>query len=197
MNTRIDETSLAGAATEFETELARYEKITSELRRTPVTSEKTLQRTRRLLGECAECEQQLSVLLQQLLQAMNRARDRQQTCMQHSLDAASSLQSRANEFQELLERVAKLGQLARDVNEPVSIVNTSKEEGASTERMLAALNEVGARIDGTLREADSISAAATDGDWPEIAREVKNLKQQMQAARGRVMEAAQRMVSQN
>ena len=197
MSGRIDSTTLTGAASEFETELARYEKITAELKRTPVTSDKTLQRTRRLLSECAECEQRLSELLQQLLRAMNQRATDQQTYMQHSLEAANSLQSRAHEFQSLLERVTRLGELARDVNEPVSVVNANRAEGASTEQMLAALNEVGARIDGTLREAESIGAAADTGDWPEIAREVKSLSQQMQAARGRVREAAQRMVNEN
>src|SRR4051812_39798978 len=104
--------SLAEAAAAFERELEQYEKLTSELKRTPVRSEKTLQRTKRLLNESVECEQQLGILLQGLLVAMNCARDRQQVCMELALEAVQSVQTRALEFQTMLERVSDLGQKA-------------------------------------------------------------------------------------
>ena len=55
--------SLAAAAAEFERELARYEKISGELSRTTVRSQKTLSRTQKLLSESADCEEALGVRL--------------------------------------------------------------------------------------------------------------------------------------
>jgi len=105
---------LTAAAAAFEHELERYERLTSELGRTPVRSDKSLSRTKRLLSEAAECEEGLGRLLHGLLAAMQGARDKQQTSMERVLEAAHGVQTRASEFTALLERVAELGHKARD-----------------------------------------------------------------------------------
>src|SRR5207253_2518870 len=88
---------LTTAAIAFERELARYEQITAELRRTTVKSEKTLHRTKALLTECGECEQRLGEHLGMLVAAMNGSRDKQQVCMELSVDASERFRSRTAE----------------------------------------------------------------------------------------------------
>lgn len=180
---------LTAAAAAFERELQQYERITSELSRTTVRSQKTLSRTQRLLSESTQCEEALGVRLRALLEAMNGARETQQRCMEQTLASARGLQARANEFTALLERVAALGTQARETSEPAARVleqSTGPESGAD---LVRSLEELGDRMSGIIKEAEIIARDAEQGDWPDISRDVQGLKQQVQAAHGRVVQA--------
>jgi len=178
---------LTTAAAAFEQELARYEKVSLELKRTKVTSQKTLHRTQRLLGESVESEEELGVRLQALLEAMNGARQRQQTSMEMALAAAQELQTRAGMFTELLARVSALGQRARDAGGPVAQIVAEKASGGSADHILALLHEVSAQMSEIVGEANAIEQAATADEWPEIAKEVRSLRQQVQSAHAKVL----------
>lgn len=180
---------LAEAAAAFERELNQYARITAELNRTTVRSEKTLSRTQKLLVESTQCEETLGVRLRALLEAMNGARDTQQRCMEQTLEAARTLQSRANEFTALLERVAALGTRARETSEPAAAALAQSTNGDRDVDLVRSLEELGERMTTILSEADAIVHDADAGDWPDISRDVKNLKQQIQAAHGRVVQA--------
>jgi ABC-type transporter Mla subunit MlaD len=184
---------LSAAAAEFERELSRYEKISAELSRTPVRSHKTLARNQKLLSESAECEQALGVRLHALLEAMNGARDKQQHAMEQSLAAARSLESRATEFTALLERVAALGTQARETSEPaVQALEQSKAELTTSDQgsaLMRSLEALGDRMQAIIRESDAIAKDAETGDWPDVARDVQSLKQQVIAAHGKLVQA--------
>jgi chromosome segregation ATPase len=181
------EGALSAAAAAFEQELTQYEKVCAELRRTTVRSEKTLSRTRRLLVESTECEQALETRLQALLQAMNGTRDRQQACMEATLLAARQVSERATQFGELMARVAALGERTQEVSQPAAEVIAQAGGGAAS--ALPPLNQVAERMALVLSEADAIASSADEADWPEVAREVKNLRQQLHAAHAKVLEA--------
>jgi ABC-type transporter Mla subunit MlaD len=184
---------LTEAAAAFERELQQYERITSELNRTTVRSQKTLSRTQRLLIESTQCEEALGARLRDLLEAMNGARDTQQRCMEQTLASARGLQERANQFTALLERVAALGTRARETSEPAAKVleeSTGADQGVEIVR---SLEELGDRMTGIISEAETIARDAEEGDWPDISRDVKSLKQQVQAAHGRVVQACSSM----
>jgi hypothetical protein len=187
MATTQPQNPLTAAALAFEQELSRYEKICTELHRSKVTSQKTLTRTQRLLGESVECEEELGGKLRLLLEAMNGARDKQQTSMEWALAAAQDLQKRADMFSELLARVNALGEQARDISGPVAAIVAEKDAGASADRLLTLLHGVSAKMTDIIREATALEKAADDEDWPELAREVRSLKQQVQSAHGKVV----------
>jgi DNA repair ATPase RecN len=189
MTTPKSEGSLAEAAAAFERELANYEKLSLELARSPVRSEKTLTRARKVLGDAADSEAELGQLLQGLSQAMVQARDRQQACMARVQEAMQSAQTRANEFTALLERVAALGAKARDVNEPVTRVLAEKSGGGDPATILASLSEVDTRIQDVVKDAQAIFEDAQAHDWPEVAKDVKSLEQQVQSVRTKVKQA--------
>jgi len=180
---------LAEAAADFERELQRYEKISSELERTTVRSQKTLSRTQKLLGDAAECEDSLGQRLRALLEAMNGSRDTQQRCMEKTLAAARGLQTRANEFTALLERVAALSTRAREASEPAIVALTESNKGDQSSGLLGSLENLGDRMLGIIREAEQIGKDAESGDWPDIARDVGSLKQQVIAAHGKIVQA--------
>jgi len=180
---------LSAAAADFERELARYERISNELSRTTVRSQKTLSRTQKLLGESAECEDALGQRLRALLEAMNGARDTQQTCMEKTLGAAKNLQQRASEFTALLERVSALGAQARDTSEPAIQALTESAKGEQSSGLMSSLEELGDKMLNIVKEADAIEKDAVSGDWPDIARDVQSLKQQVIAAHGKIVQA--------
>lgn len=180
---------LAHAAAEFERELARYEKIAAELGRTPVRSQKTLVRTQKLLSESAECEQTLGARLRALLEAMNGARDKQQRSMEQTLAAARALETRASEFSALLERVSALGSRARETSEPAMQALADSKESEQGGLLIRSLEELGDRMQTIIHDADAIARDAETGDWPEVARDVQSLKQQVIAAHGKLVQA--------
>lgn len=187
---------LTEAAADFERELARYEKISNELGRTTVRSQKTLSRTQRLLTESAECEEALGQRLRKMLEAMNGSRDKQQVCMEQTLAAAKNLQTRANQFTALLERVTALGARARETSEPAIEALTESAKGQRDAGLLGSLEALGDRMLAIIREAEEISRDADQGDWPDIARDVQSLKQQIVSAHGRVVQATTAVGSQ-
>jgi chromosome segregation ATPase len=180
---------LSEAAADFERELARYEKISSELGRTQVRSQKTLSRTQKLLTESAECEEALGQRLRAMLEAMNGSRDKQQSCMEQTLAAAKNLQTRANEFTALLERVSALGTRARETSEPAIAALTESANGQRDQNLVGSLEALADRMLSIIRDAEVIEKDASAGDWPDIARDVQSLRQQINAAHGKVVQA--------
>ncbi|MDB4988036.1 MAG: hypothetical protein JWN04_3214, partial [Myxococcaceae bacterium] len=161
----------------------------SELSRTTVRSQKTLSRTQKLLTESAECEDALGQRLRAMLEAMNGSRDKQQSCMEQTLAAAKNLQTRANEFTALLERVSELGNRARETSEPAIEALSESANGGRGAALLSSLEQLGDRMLIIIRDAELIAKDADQGDWPDIARDVQSLKQQVISAHGRVVQA--------
>ena len=183
------------AASAFEEELTRYAELTAEIVRLPITSEKSLVRAKKALGETAECQMRLAKHLTGLMQAMDGARQTQQKLMTDTMDAAKQVQQRAGEFAGLMDRFGALGQRAREVNEPVAAVVARKSEGAPPAELLAGLRDVLARLEAIIAEAEGVAGDAAKTDWQDIAREADALKQQMQSARNKLLLAEKSVAS--
>jgi hypothetical protein len=187
---------LAGAADHFEQELARYERLAAELARTTVHSEKSLGRKRRLLEEFSESEAELGARLQALLAAIHGARERQQRGMETALAAATELRERAALFSELMAKVAALGERARNASQPAGPLLSQADDGEAGgsgreqdkmgAEVLAPLDHVSEQIHGVLLDADAIALSASEQNWPEVARDVKSLRQQLSSMHAKV-----------
>lgn len=184
---------LAAAATALENELRRYEETSAELERITLTSEKTLQRARKVLEECAAHQEKLATLLPEFAQAMQAAQAKQQECMEATARGTMRIKERFEDRMALLERVAALGQKAQDINGPVAAVVDGTGERTPAE-LLKTLEEVGARTEAGIAEAASVHEAAEGADWQDIARDTDALKQQLQSARNKLL-VAQRSVA--
>ena len=176
---------LARAADEFEQELARYERLSSELARTRIQSEKSLVRKRKLLEEFSEREAELGGRLKGILEAIHGARERQQRCLETALAAASELQERAAQFSELMAQVAALGERARDVSQPAGVLTAGADDKA-TAAVLEPLDQVKEQLAIGARDADSVALSAEQQDWPEVARDVRSLRQQLQSMQSKL-----------
>ena len=184
---------LAAAAAALENELRKYDETSTELQRLALTSEKTLQRARKVLEECAAHQERLATLLPEFAQAMQAAQTKQQECMEATAKGTNRIKERFEDRMALLERVAALGQKAQDINGPVAAVVDGPGERTPAE-LLKTLEDVGARTEAVIAEAASVHEAAEGADWQDIARDTDALRQQLQSARNKIL-VAQRSVA--
>ena len=186
-STKTPDGPLAAAAAALEGELRRYEETVAELQKLPLNSDKTLQRARKVLEECAGHQEKLAVLLPAFAQAMQQAQLRQQQCMDATAHGTDKIRTRFEARMALLERVAALGQQAQDINAPVAAVISAQVEERTPTELLKSLEDVGARTEAVIAEAEAVHKLAQDGDWQDIARDTDTLKQQLQSARNKVL----------
>jgi hypothetical protein len=188
-----DDLSLFQAAQNLEQELGRFEQLLIELGR-PVNSDKALHRARQHLEACSQCEARLAENLHAFAAAMRSMQARQQRCMEVVRTSAEHIQARHQERTALLERVANLGNRAREVSEPLTTVSEESWSNESPE-LLASMKEVGTRLEAVIDEADAVGASAAEADWTDIARDAQALKQQLQAVRNRVLLGQRKLAS--
>lgn len=186
---------LVKAATLLETELARYEENVNDAKRLEIGSEKGLQKSKTVLEACAATEQKMREHLQTFAAAMQEMQKRQQACVEETLATAKRIEERIHDRAALLERFGALGARAREVDEPVKAVMQAKADGAKDSELLGALAEVISRTDSVLEDAEAVAKDAQDRGWEDIGREAMALKQQLQSARNKVMQAQRDMAS--
>jgi hypothetical protein len=186
---------LVKAATLLEAELARYEEHVADAKKLEIASEKGLQKSKTVLEACAATEQKMREHLQGFAAAMQDMQKRQQACVDETLATAKRIEERIHDRAALLERFGALGVRAREVDEPVKAVMQAKADGAKDSELLGALAEVISRTDSVLEDAEAVAKDAQGRGWEDIAREAMALKQQLQSARNKVMQAQRDMAS--
>jgi hypothetical protein len=180
---------LVDAVTRFDAELRRYEALVDETARLKITSDKHVGRAHRALEECAEEEQRLVALLGEFVGAMRAAQGRQERAMAIRVQAAERVEQKIRSREELLARLGKLGELAREVSGAIAALFAGKP-GISREDVIGSLGEVDARTAPIVAEAESLRAAAEEAEWLDIARDADSFKQQLAAARKKMQTLA-------
>lgn len=194
-STKTPDGPLKAAAAALESEIRHYEETANELERLPLSSEKNLQRARKVLEECASHQEKLATLLPAFAAAMQAAQARQQQCMEVTARGTGRIETRFEERMALLQRVAALGQRAQEINQPALAAISLGDAEASVSELLASLDEVGARTDAAIAEADDVHRAAQEGDWVDIARDADSLRQQLRSARNKLLVAHRSVAS--
>ena len=184
-----DPTQLEQAAEGVEEELRRFEALADTVLRTPLDSEKNLERASKALREVAESDERLVAQLQKLVAAVGGIRDRQQEHARGVNARAEELQARTQAFQELLQRYAGLGRSAAELNAVVQDIAARRQKATSAEdnRALAgSLDALLERMGQVAEEAQGLATAATEQDFSDIARQADSLRQQLLSARNKM-----------
>ncbi|HVY32202.1 MAG TPA: hypothetical protein VHB79_36950 [Polyangiaceae bacterium] len=178
------DTPLLAAARALAEDVGRFEALSLELARQPLSSEKSLQRGRQALQACSEHEAKLAQSLRGFAEAMQAVQESQRQSMDRTAEAARRLQERQEQRAELERRVAQLGSQAREVSQPVASMVEAPGESPD---LLAPLAEVGRRLDAVIDDAGSVYELARQGEWNDLERETQSLREQLQALRNRVL----------
>jgi hypothetical protein len=178
------ESQLLAAARSLSDDLERFEKLTSELERLVINSDKTLQRAGRSLLECSEHETKLAESLRGFAIAMQAMQATQQRCMERAAAATERVRQRQAQRVQLQERLQLLSQKASEVSRPAASLPESSSP-ASTE-VLSPLQEIARRLELIIVEAAEVLELARKDEWADVERDTHSLEQQLQAAKNRV-----------
>jgi hypothetical protein len=179
--------NLAATAQSLESELRKIEEAVREADKVELTSDKALQKVRRLLETTSAHHLRLAELLRELVVAMQGAQGRMQESLDHAVAVSNRVAARAAERDELYARFAELGHRTRDLQEPVAVVLKAQASGAAADAVAQAVSVVIEAADVLVALAESLASDAKAGRWTDIAKEADGLRQQLLAARNKVM----------
>ena len=164
---------LSEAALALDRELRRFEELAEQARRLKLNTEKGLERATEALTRAAQSQDRIHGHVQDLVAAVAAARQKQESDARALMERAEEIAARRKEFAGVLERMSRLGGMARDVQEALKAGPASFEQVQS--RMQAIADEAG-QILGTAREKE----------MEDVARQAEVLQQQVLAAKNKV-----------
>lgn len=180
---------LVVAAEALETQLKRFEALAEQLRKTPLNSEKNLERASKLLRDVAEMDQQLNGSVSALVTAVTASRDRQHAQAEAVNAYAQELQNRAETFRALLERYGALGQSAAELNQRMQEFATRRSEAQTDEQnaeLVSTLDALSERMGQVAEEAQAVTRYAEEQDFSDVGRQADSLRQQILSARNKL-----------
>jgi len=125
------------------------------------------------LTRAAESQDKINANVQQLVAAVSVTRQKQESDAAALMKRAEEIAGRRKEFAEVLQRMAGLGLMAKEVQEAL-------KAGA------AAVDEVQSRMQRIADEAADIGRIAQEKEMEDVARQAEGLRQQILAARNKV-----------
>jgi hypothetical protein len=185
--------TLTTAAAGLETELRRYVELAAAAVRTPLTSEKTLERATKAMSEAAESEQRVLAQVAELAQAIATAREAQQSSTDALNAHRAAIGQRRTELDALLARFAALGEVAKTMNTAMQKIAGYKGDpypagapDAPEDGMQKALAEMAASMTVAAGHAQDLASEATAKEFEDIARQAESLRQQILAVKNRL-----------
>lgn len=180
---------LVAAAEALESQLTRFESLADQLHKSPLNSEKSLERASKLLRDVAEQDQVLNASVSALVAAVTAARDRQQTQAEAVNARAEELQQRAETFKSLLERYGELGKSAAELNQRMQEFAAKRAQAQTPEQnaeLIGTLDALNERMVQVADEAQSVTKLAEEQDFTDVGRQADSLRQQLLSARNKL-----------
>lgn len=180
---------LVAAAEALESQLTRFESLADQLHKSPLNSEKSLERASKLLRDVAEQDQVLNASVSALVAAVTAARDRQQTQAEAVNARAQELQQRAETFKSLLERYGELGKSAAELNQRMQEFAAKRAQAQTPEQnaeLIGTLDALNERMVQVAEEAQSVTKLAEEQDFTDVGRQADSLRQQLLSARNKL-----------
>ncbi|MFL5348941.1 MAG: hypothetical protein ACJ8AT_29430 [Hyalangium sp.] len=180
---------LVAAAEALDSQLTRFESLADQFHKTPLNSEKSLERASKLLRDVAEQDQVLNASVSALVAAVTGARDRQQKHAEAVNARAQELQQRAETFKSLLERYGALGQSAAELNQRMQEFAAQRAKAQTPEQnveILGTLDALNERMGQVAEEAQSVTQLADEQDFSDVGRQADSLRQQLLSARNKL-----------
>jgi hypothetical protein len=177
------------AAAALDEELRRYDALADEAKRSHIDSGKTLERAVRVVQESTAHNESVHQKLRGLVKEIEEARVRQVESLNVLLEAAKRAQARSEQYEALLKRFAALGETARRVNALAVEAEAKRLRGAPEAAILQGLDDVQTQMAAVAAEAEALLALATEQNWTDLERQADAVRQQVLAARNRLVAA--------
>lgn len=180
---------LTAAAEALDSQLRRFESLTEQFKKSPLNSEKSLEKASKLLRDVAEQDRVLNESVSALVAAVASARDRQQKNAEAVNEHAQYLEKRAETFKTLLERYGALGQSAAELNQRMQDFAAKRAEAQTPEKsaeVVDSLDALSERMGQVAEEAQEVVKLADEQDFTDIGRQADSLRQQILSARNKL-----------
>ncbi|HET6148150.1 MAG TPA: hypothetical protein VFH68_11520 [Polyangia bacterium] len=185
---------LLAAAQAFDAELERFGYLVESARKGPLGSQKALERAAETLKEIADCEEQMQARARVLMAALGAAREQQEAQVALVSQRAEEVRERTSVYGELLRQFQALGQDAADLNAMAQRLSAKKRDAGATAsdmakdpELAAGLHELSDRMASVAAGAQDLATAARDADFEDVSRQADSLRQQLLAARNKVV----------
>ena len=162
---------LSEAAMALDQELRRFEDLSAQAAKIRLNTEKNVERATDALTRAAESQDRINATVQRLVKAVGDARQKQEADARALMERAQQIAARRKEFAEVLQRMAGLGQKAKEVQE---LLKSGHLAGVEDQMQKVA------------DEAADIAKSATVQEMEDLSRQADVLRQQVLAAKNKV-----------
>jgi hypothetical protein len=194
MTSKKDPSPLLAAAEAFDAELERFGHLAESARKGALGSQKALERAAETLKEIADCEEQMQARARTLMAALGAAREQQEAQAALVSERAEELRQRTAVYAELLRQFQALGQDAVELNGMGQRLSARKSDAGATAsdmardpELAAGLHELSERMASVAGRAQDLATAARSADFEDVSRQADSLRQQLLAARNKVV----------
>jgi hypothetical protein len=195
MAERKEVPALVAAATALDDELRAFDEIARQAKEQRMNSQKTLSRTAAILTESVTARGRIEAGVRRLVAEIGQAQQRQEASVQALVHVAAELEQRTKNRDQLLTRFAGLGTAAARVNAMAAELAERRTQGATETEVLEFLREIEAQMTQVAAEADELTQVADKDGWPEIARQGDAVRQQVNAAKSKLVTAKRNLAS--
>jgi len=172
--TKADQGSdLSEAALALDHELRRFDDLAAQAAKIRLNTEKNVERATEALSRAAESQERINAIVQKLVKAVTDARQKQESDAAALIARAQEIAARRKQFAEVLQRMAGLGQMAKEVQELLKAGPGNFED-------------VQQRMQKVADAAAEIGKAAQEQEMEDLARQADVLRQQVLSARNKV-----------
>jgi len=175
---------LRAAVQALDEELERFEHLAHAAHKTPLTSERNLEKAATAINQAAESQQRVHGHIQALIDAISAARVKHDQTAEELVKTRDLVQARGERFQTQLGRFAALGKEAADISSFVRQLGELK--GKPNGEVVAQLGEVQERMTKVVEGATALGKEAESETMEDLARQCDSLKQQVQSALNKV-----------
>lgn len=181
--------AFAQSALALDDEFNQFERLSRELERLSIHSDKGLERARALLGELDQCGQRIGKGMQTLATALDGSREQTEKAAQIVSSKSMAVQERQRETEQMLGRVKALGDMARQITTSVAQLrqpSVTDLSDADKQQIASRLPEINGQLGFLVEEARKLADDAQTANMKDLERHAQSLKQTLQAARNRL-----------
>ena len=184
MTKTTSDSALKAAVEALDDELDRFEALADAARRTPLTSERNLEKAATAINQAADSQKRVHGHIQALIDAITAARVKHDQTAEELVKTRDEVQARGERFQTQLGRFAALGKEAADISGFVRQLGELK--GKPNGEVVAQLASVQERMARVVDGAAALGKEADAENMEDLGRQCDSLKQQVQSALNKV-----------